>query len=236
MANKKTRNNKPGETSKSNAKPENKLRSTLSNSAILSLLIVGIMFVYIALVERPAINNATVQAQAQSLADSQASLIDQALSQLQLRLSNIAISPELLTGLDVQDSQMVNRYRQELARAFPEAIDTKLIALGPLGIASRDKKNWALRNNIELDLLRYASNGRPVEPEAYKIDGKWLFSLATPIKALNKAYASGALLVTLDESYLLTLLGQLDSSLGQSQLIQQFQNKQHIIASRGDRR
>ena len=234
MANKKTRNNKPGEISKSNAKPENKLRSTLSNSAILSLLIVGIMFVYIALVERPAINNATVQAQAQSLADSQASLIDQALSQLQLRLSNIAMSPELLTGLDVQDSQMVNRYRQELARAFPEAIDTKLIALGPLGIASRDKKNWALRNNIELDLLRYASNGRPVEPEAYKIEGKWLFSLATPIKALNKAYASGALLVTLDESYLLTLLGQLDSSLGQSQLIQQFQNKQHIIASRGD--
>ncbi|MEH6909334.1 MAG: phosphomannomutase/phosphoglucomutase [Oceanicoccus sp.] len=234
MANNKSRNSKSSDSDESKAKPENKLRSTLINAAILSLLIVGAMFSYLALIERPAISKATIQAQAQSLADSQVSLIDQALSQLQLRLSSIAMSAELLAGLDLLDQNVVNRYRRELSRAFPEAVSTKLITLGPLGIASLNKESRELRNNIELDLLRYASNGIPAEPEAYKIDGKWLFSVAIPVKAEDKTYASGALLVTLDESYLLSLLGQLDSSLGQSRLIQQFKNKQHIIASNGN--
>ncbi|ARN74171.1 phosphomannomutase/phosphoglucomutase [Oceanicoccus sagamiensis] len=179
------------------------------------------------------ISNTSIVAQAQSLADSQVSLLDQALTQLRLRLSNIALSENLLDALEQQDKNSITRYREELSRAFPEAVSVKLIELGPLGIASLNKESRKLRNNIELDLLRHVSNGNNVEPEAYKFEGKWLFSLAEPVKDTDKKYASAAILITLDEQYLRTLFGQLDNSLGQTQLIQQFKNKRHLITSTG---
>jgi phosphomannomutase/phosphoglucomutase len=227
-----TKNNKRKKSAadKKTSKPQNALLNQLVRSAILCLLVVSAAFTYIALVERPSISQASIEAQSQSLVDSQASLLDQALNQLRLRLSNIALSKELLTALEQKDQTVITRYRLEVARAFPEVISARLIELGPLGIASLNQESRQLRNNIELDLLRHVSNGENVEPEAYQYDGKWLFSLAEPIKAADKEYASGALLITLDEQYLRTLLGQLDSSLGQTKLIQQFKSKQHTIA------
>ncbi len=231
MANKKKANRK---TAKTSAKPNNALLSALLMSAGISVLVLVICFAYLGLIERPAINQTSIQTQAQSLANSQVSLLEQALAQLRLRLSNFAHSKDLLEALNTNDEVAISRYQQELARAFPEAISTQLIRLGPLGIASINKENLGLRNNIELDLLRHMSNGDNVEPEAYKHEGQWLFSLAEPINAADKSYATGALYITLNEQYLKTLLGQLDNSLGQTSLIQQFRNKQHIIASAGN--
>lgn len=216
------------------AKPKDLLLTTIINCTAISLFITVIAFAYLALIERPAINDASIQAQAQSLADSQVSLLDQALTQLRLRLNNFALSENLLAALEQQDQVAIDRYRTELQRAFPEAISSKLIPLGSLGIASLNKDSRELRNNIELDLLRSISNGQNVEPEAYQYEGQWLFSLAEPIQYSNKKYASAALLVTLNEQYLHKLLSQLDSALGKTQLIQQFKQKQHIIVAIGN--
>jgi phosphomannomutase/phosphoglucomutase len=224
---------KKSPTSENNSKPKNKLVSTLVNCAAVSVIVISSAFLYLALIDRPNISKANTEAQVQSLADSQVSLLDQALTQLRQRLNSIALSEKLLITLDQGDETQLELYRQELQRAFPEALSSKLIALGPMGIASLNKESRELRNNIELDLLRHVSNGQNVEPEAYKYEDKWLFSLAEPIQSSTKNYASGALLVTLDEQYLRSLLSQLDNSLGQTTLIQQFRNKQHIIASTG---
>ncbi|WP_101758566.1 phosphomannomutase/phosphoglucomutase [Oceanicoccus sp. KOV_DT_Chl] len=226
--------NPPKQKNASPAKPKNLLITTIINCTAISLLVTAAAFSYLALVERPAISNASIQAQAQSLADSQVSLLDQALTQLRLRLSNIALSEDLLAALEQSDPAALERYRLELKRAFPEAISSKLIPLGPLGIASLNKDSRELRNNIELDLLRSVSNGQNVEPEAYQYEDTWLFSVAESVQSTDKKYASAALLVTLDEQYLRSLLSQLDSALGQTQLIQQFKNKQHIIVSSGN--
>jgi phosphomannomutase/phosphoglucomutase len=231
MANKTAANK--GRAKDQQSKPQNKLTSTLLTGAAISVFVVVLSFSYLALFERPTINQKSIAAQAQTLADSQVSLLDQALTQLRLRLASIALSEQLLAALDQNNEPLLSQYRQELQRAFPEAASTKLIALGPLGIASLNKESRELRNNIELDLLRSVSNGQNVEPEAYKYEDKWLFSLAEPIQSDSKSYASGALLVTLDEQYLRTLLSQLDNSLGQTALIQQFKNKQHRIATTG---
>ncbi len=229
----KTRKSKNNPADDTSSKPQNKLFSTIISSAVLSVIVIAAAFSYIALIERPMISQSSIEAQSQSLVDSQVSLLDQALTQLRLRLSNIALSDNLLEALDQQDKARIARYREELDRAFPEAVSVKLIELGPLGIASLNKESRELRNNIELDLLRYVSNGDNVEPEAYQYEGRWLFSLAEPVKSTDKKYASAALLVTLDDNYLRALFGQLDNSLGQTQLIQQFKNKQHIITSIG---
>ena len=221
------------QTKNAESKPQDKLGSAILFGTLLSLIVVIVGFAYLILIERPANNAESIRNQSQALAESQVSLLNQALTQLRSRLTEITLSEELIVALNEQDPQRLEQYRNELKRAFPEAVTSKLISLGPMGIASLNKESRELRNNIELDLLRSASNGLNVEPEAYKYEGRWLFSLAEPVKSSGKDYASGALLVTLDEQYLRSLLSQLDSSLGQTTLIQQFNNKQSVIANAG---
>ena len=218
------------------AKPQNKLQLLLMTSAALAALVVTISFCSLALIDRQIISQNNIEAQSQRLADGQAALLGQVLTQLQLRLSSIGASSQWLEALQQKDPQRIQRYQQELTRTFPEASSIQLLPLGPLGIASLDRKSYPLRNNIELDLLRHVSNGETVEPEAYRHDKQWLFSLAEPVKSSDKEYADGAILITLNEQYLKSLLGQLDNSLGKTTLIQQFNQKEHIIAIAGNSR
>ncbi|MGK0499176.1 MAG: phosphomannomutase/phosphoglucomutase [Oceanicoccus sp.] len=213
------------------SKAENKLTVSLRNATVISLVVMLCIFSYLALIERPGISQTSIESQSQSYADNQVAILNQALTQLRLRLSSLALSPKLLLALEQEDEAAITTMRQELQRAFPEATSSRIITLGPLGIAAINKQRSKLRNNIELDLLRHVSNGKNVEPEAYRFNDEWLFSLAEPVINTGRDYASAALLVSLDEQYLLSLLGQLDNSLGQTQLIQQFGNKQHIIAA-----
>ena len=232
MARKHSRNNKASAGSQSD-KSQNKLNSTLIGSTLLVLTVAIVALVYLALIDRPAITASSVEAQSQSLAEGQSAVLDQALKQLQLRLDSLAGSPQFLAALEANDQAEIDNCRREFKRAFPEAQSSQLIPLGAMGIAALKPGNNALRNNIEQDLVRAISNGEAVEPEAYRYQNKWLFSLAAPIQLADKSYASGALLVSLGEQYLLDLLGQSDSRLGKTELIQQFSNKQHLIASVG---
>ena len=229
MAKKKSRKKNSASTNKQ----KNLLLSTLSTSIGACLFVIVVCFTYLGLIEHPANNKSNIAAQAQSLADNQVSLIDQALIQLRLRLSRIAHSKELLTALQTDNEILLERYRQELTRAIPEASSVRIIVLGPLGIASLNQDSSGLRNNIELDLLRRVSNGENVEPEAYKFQNQWLFTMAEHIKSDDKKHANGAILITLSEKYLRNLLSQLDSSLGHTKLFQKFRNKQYLITSTG---
>lgn len=225
---------KPSDTAEQKPqKPDNKLRSVLVTGAAISCVVILICFVFLAVVERPGINRDNLEAQSKTLANSQASTIDLAIGQLRTRMAHFAEASTLLDAIANNDQPRIKQYQQELERAFPEAVTAKLIVMGPLGIAALDRDKYALRNNIELDLLRHASEGDAVEPEAYAVDGTWLFSLAEPLKAEGAKVASGALLISFDQNYLRRIFSQLDSTLGETRLIQQFSNKQHTIISVG---
>lgn len=221
------------EQTKKSAKPKSLLATAIYNSLGISVLLVALSFAYLAALANPAANTDNVAAQAQRLADSQTALLDQALTQLRFRLIALSSNSAWTVALETGDQTSLDSFQGELSRAFPEAISAKLITLGPLGIASLDKDRYQLRNNIEQDLLRYASEGKQVEPEAYSFHSQWMFSLAVPIMSANERYASGALLVTLDGKYLSALLSQLDGSLGKTTLIQSFKRKEHIISATG---
>lgn len=214
-------------------KASGKLQSVIATGTVFALLVTIASFGYLSLIERPSLDRASIQVQAQTMANGQASLITHTLRQLRLRLSAFANAKELLAALENKDERTIQRHQAELNRAFPEAISAKLITLGPLGIASFDKKLHQLRNNIELDILRAVSSGNDIQPEAYKVGDKWLFSLAESIKSPEKKFAIGALLLTLDDEYMKSLLAQLDSNIGSSNLVQQFKNKENIIATTG---
>jgi phosphomannomutase/phosphoglucomutase len=102
-----------------------------------------------------------------------------------------------------------------------------------LGIASLDPDAAELRNNIELDMLRRASNGETVDPEAYQHDGQWLLSLAVGVKAEEDKYARGAVLVSVAGEAIGQLLSQFDGAVGKTELIQTFRQKEQVVASAG---
>jgi len=229
----KNKTNKSTAIGKTNGARSKELLRKIASASAVTLAIIALGLSYIALFERPANNLASITRQAEALAAGQAAAIDQSLSQFQLRLSTIAQSEPLLQALEQQDNAQITRFQNELRRAFPEAVSIKLIALGPLGIASLNQKQHQLRNNIELDILRAASSGSDVNPEAYKVDKQWYFSLAQSIKSADTNHANGALLLTLDGNYLQHLMGQLDSTLGTTTVAQYFKSKRHLVSSSG---
>lgn len=212
-------------------KPKNALLQSIVSSAVLCILVATASFIYLGLINHSSNSQTNIKMQSQALASSQAALINQTLHQLHSRLSSVADSNNLSLAIDSNDPLLLSQQQQELQRAFPEALTIKIIPLGPLGIAALEQQQ--LRNNIELDLVRAASGGSKVEPEAYQIDKQWLFSITQSIHSDDKDYISGALLVTFDGEYLRALLKQLDNTLGSSSLLQQFNNKDYVIATTG---
>ena len=137
-------------------------------------LIAAVCFVYLIFIERPAVNSQQVEAIAQQHAQTQAIVIDQALQQLRERLKSLSTSPVVKTAAMDNNSDSSALLKQQLQYSFPETASFQLIELGPLGIASLDTSTVSL-NNIELDLLRRASNGEEVAPEAYQREKSWVF-------------------------------------------------------------
>ena len=158
------------------AKPSNSLFKQIIIAAGVSLAAAILSLVYLGLFERGEINSRSLNTQAQLLADNQASLVNQALQQLQSRLDASAASPTLQKVLNSGNDTNIEQQKAILSSQFPEALSTRLIPLGPLGIAKVSRKTHGLRNEIEMSLIRQASNGERAEPEAYKVDKQWLFS------------------------------------------------------------
>ena len=97
--------------------------------------------------------------------------------------------------------------REQMLRAyFPDAISLRFIPLSSLGTARLDGQAEGLRNLIELDLVRRASNGEQPMPEAYQQDGEWVLSLAQAVTSDRKEGESAVLLVSFSGKTLSALL------------------------------
>lgn len=195
-------------------------------------LVAAFCFVYLVFIERPTVNSQQIETIAQQHAQVQAVVIDQALQQLRERLTSLSKSPAVKIAVMDSSSESSVLLKQQLQYSFPEAMSIKLIELGPLGIASLDTSTVSL-NNIELDLLRRASNGEEVAPEAYKREKGWVFSLAQPVQIEGEKFARAVFFISLDAGYIGNLLAGGDASLGESVLNQQFSNQTTPIARFG---
>ena len=174
--------------------------------AAIGLAAVIASFVYLIVLAIPEHNRQVAQQMSTAIAVTQAESVNTLLQQWQSRLQNFGRDPELLDAFNTQADLTALQARAQIA--FPEALQTRLIALGPLGIASVDNNQAGLRNNIEADMLRRASNGSAVQPEAYQLDKKWVISFAQPVMGADSKYAAGAILVTLPASYLEQILAR----------------------------
>lgn len=222
--------NNDNKSPKKTAKPSNVLVTRLIHSLVFSLLIIAASFSYLALIDLPNKNAKQLEQISHRLADGQVFLVNQYVDAIQQHMAAFASNPELISVLQSQDRAQIAHFSRQLIANFPGAMSAQLIPLGPLGIASFDKDNTPLRNNIELDLLRRASNNEIVSPESYRYNKQSLFSFTQSIQANNQRFAAGAILVSYSNSVLRNLLSSLDSSLGQTQLTQNMASKQTLIS------
>lgn len=209
------------------------LFAIFSRSAIISVLVIIASFSYLALFERAAINHASTQNTVNRLADNQVFLLNQLVEQLQFDIKALANTPDLINLLNNGDEQAISAFEATLNRYFPRASASKLIKLGPLGIAGIGRDRAGEFNNIELDLLRRISRGESAPPESYLVNKQPAITFAQAISQDNKSYASGALLITFNNALLQEALGRIDLDLGQTSLIQTI-SKEQILIKIGD--
>ncbi|MEO0437227.1 MAG: phosphomannomutase/phosphoglucomutase [Pseudomonadota bacterium] len=174
-------------------------------SALLGLLIILIPALlacaFLAFVRAPSSKQAIVEQVALSYAAQQAASVSREVEGLRARL-NAAAQSAFALGLDADEpeftaeaeagelarleaqlaAQELEQDREVALRAyFPGAVSLRFIPLSELGTARLDDSQEELRNLIEVDLVRRASNGEEAVPEAYQHDGQWLLSLAQAV-------------------------------------------------------
>ncbi len=213
---------------------QNNLLRLVVRGAAIGLVTVVACFVYLIVFDLPARNGNELRQLTQELAVSQAQIVDDWVQQMQSRLQSVARDPALLTHFATTASDPSSALA--LQRAFPEASSVRLIALGPLGIASVDNSQAGLHNNIEADMLRRVSDGSTTQPEAYQLDKNWVITFAQAAVATDTKYAAGAILLTIPAGRLEQLLAQQIGNRGAIDLLQQAGGNQgsFVHAGSGD--
>jgi len=74
--------------------------------------------------------------------------------------------------------------------------------IGDLGTADFSEGNRGLRNHIEVDLVRRASEGKETQPEAYAFEDGWLTSLGASVAHPQITDRRAVIIVTLDNKTL----------------------------------
>lgn len=176
----------------------------------------------------PEQNNRQLTNISQQYANHQLATLEQMTAHYQSVLEGFAKAPHLQDVLPEELSAIRHDMEQDLTHTFPAAESFLIIPLGRMGIAGLKQYSVNLRNSIEIDMVRQASEGKTVPVEAYQYDGQWLMSFAQTISpAMRNSFAAnpkhsssspdtpvGSLLLTLKPSSLQTITQALPESAG----------------------
>jgi len=148
---------------------------------------------YLALIVVPKHNDVVIHHASETTLLQQASLLDSGLKRQAEQISYLATRHDIQDAVTTGDDNSRDLLATQLQFAVPSADSVVIVPLDKLGIAGLDQHTSKLRNNIEFDLVRAASQGETVAGEIYQQDGQWLVSQVTAIK--NGTDVNGALLV-----------------------------------------
>lgn len=205
----------------------------LRNAAVLGLAIALVPLIaagaYLYLLRAPAQQNTLLEQMANSYAQQQAARVSDALATLRERANSAVRSPLAMEAVAAQNPEQVRLAEQALLDFFPDVVSLRLLPLSEMGTADFAGGGEGLRNHIELDLVRRASNGESAAPEAYQFEGEWLASLAQVATHPQLASRRAVLMVTIGA-------GRLESLLRHSgEMPGQFTLEQRVYSGRGER-
>lgn len=190
-------------------------------------------FAYLALLRDPQLENRHVQAISATVARQQAVNLSSLLQSLDLRLQQAGTATQWQQQLHEGAEPEV--LAQALLPWFPEFSTLSLVPMTDMGTATLGGGHYGLRNHIEVDLVRRAAAGEGGRPEAYRVDGE----LMTSIASLASAPAAGAgehrtvILGTLREQVLISYLQGASGDLGEVALQQFYDNAHNDVVRLG---
>ncbi len=192
-------------------------------SALLCIGMVFGAFYWIQHVEEPRALHQRIDTVTSNIADHQRGIVRDVIDQLGDRVSKQTANPELLAALEQGNISDESLFTQSLQRAFPEALDTKIIYIGKQGIADERSETQRLRNNIEIDMLRKSIEKKSLIIEAYKHEKQWLISF---VKTVSK---HGAVYVTFNAQYFEKMLKSLAGNAVSIELIQTYKTRRDSV-------
>jgi phosphomannomutase/phosphoglucomutase len=192
-------------------------------SALACIGIVFGAFYWIQHFEEPRALKQRIDAVTANIADHQRGIVRDVISQLGERVTEQTTNAELTNALSQGNISADNLFAQSLNRAFPEALDTKIIYIGKQGIADERSETLKLRNNIEIDMLRKSIENNTLVIEAYQHDRQWLISF---VKTAGK---HGAVYVTFNAQYFEKMLNSLAGNTVSIELIQTYKTRRDVV-------
>jgi phosphomannomutase / phosphoglucomutase len=205
-------------------------------AAILVPLVLA--FAYLIFARQPYLQEQQVDRVSSSFALEQATIIHRLFSQLQTRIQSAALSPLALSAIASKSDDDLPLVEKAMLDYFPEVTSLRIIPIGDMGTADFSEGNQGLRNHIEVDLVRRASEGEETQPEAYKFEGRWLTSVAARVAHPRIEDRWAVILVTLNNEDIAKQLKPLGESHGRYALEQLFttpggQDRVDVIAENG---
>ena len=181
-------------------------------SLLLALLPSLLLVAFVLLVGMPVIQSQQAQLRANDLAQAKAHMLDKGFEQLYQQIDGLARLPQLRQALRDNDTEAIARMSDEYALGFGQLDQLALLPLGELGIASLGEHRDKLRNSIEKDLLRRATEQSTIGVDSYQIDGQRVVSMARAVNSGGRDI--GAILLTVRADWLVAQLS-VDSEQGE---------------------
>ena len=132
---------------------------------------------------------------ANNQADVFAGHVEGQLAQVQSQLKSISSTIRLSQVLGSGDPSLISLEESALTQMVPNAICVRLF---PTGSARVERNTIPPFSFPSLDLVTRAENGEPLTPEALEASGRWLLTIATPVRAPSSSIVNGTLFVYLD--------------------------------------
>jgi len=179
------------------------LHSIVAQSLALVVATALAVAAFLVLIRQPLLERERVELVTNGFAEQRAQAIAAQVASLAERATSVSRGATVKTALAGNSAVAIAGAEQHIADAFPEARSLRLLPLSDMGTAERTENGLGLRNHIEVDLVRRASNGEEAGPEAYRVEEQWFISLATSGAASRdgEAERQTVLLVTLPQTF-----------------------------------
>ncbi len=217
--------------SNSNRKPSSSPHTIVP--PIVSFVVIALIAALILAVLIPKRQGTDLERQTKQYANHQLALLSQSISSLKTHLDLIASRSDIRQTVMQNETAALQRKNAELSAAFPQADSVLLLPLDSRGITGLRKHNISLRNNIESSLVNRAEDNETTFPEAYRFGNGMQFSLVSPVFESDGMEVGGAILLRMDITKLQAALSNLDSTLGETQLLQKFRGQEQVLLSTG---
>lgn len=144
---------------------------TAGAAALLAALLPTVLgFGYLLLLRDPGLQEIQIAQLSSAYAQQQAANIQRTISQLEDRIESASRSPLALSAIASESESDIALVERAILDYFPEVVSLRVIPIDDMGTAGFSGGNSGLRNHIEVDLVRRASERDNTQPESYKFE------------------------------------------------------------------